>query len=101
MDLFAMTLDEFLDALRKTPRAWCLEDKAIRCPSTDDEPAHCPLSYVAEVHPCATSLAMAKLSMLEDLALDIAAAADGAINGCLVPLRARLLDACSLTEPSV
>lgn len=89
-----MTLDEFLEALEKTPRNWELNGRLIRLGPPGME--SCP---ICEVHNKGLTLRYVEAG--DDLGLDrllsheIAMAADYS-HGHSPDLRARLLKACGL-----
>lgn len=101
-----MTLEEFVDALRKTPRDWRLEEwrpmqlKKIRRGSGDDR--QCPLHAVAgTTMKNALATAQQALGMEQEESWKIVDAADGSfydVRTELVTLRAQLLEACGLKE---
>lgn len=95
-------LEDFFERLRKTPRAWYIDSRdpfpnSLRCRIGG---FHCPISMVTgDAHDfIAPQLAAAKkLGIAGDLSWKIPQAADGH-PGHDPALRARLLDACGLTQ---
>lgn len=83
-----MNLEEFLDALRKTPREWQVYDGgAIRSGS------NCPLTAVAGYFSASSYIAAAQvLRISPSLRGKITCAADSRLGS----LRARLVEACGL-----
>lgn len=104
-----MTLEQFVDRLREKTRAtktqWHIRNnRAIRVKGSG-EICHCPLSFVADVTPCAVGLSIIALQMPANLAYEIAYAADrSTINPYVIStiseqravIRRKLLDAVEL-----
>jgi hypothetical protein len=87
-----MTLDEFMDALSKTPRDWTIQsDGAIR------QKRCCPLEVVAGTGEASSMDAFMALEIPSDIADEIIWAAD-CDSDADRELRRRLLQACGLAE---
>lgn len=108
-----MTIDEFIEALKETPRNWQNGGSGIRAPRlrTDDEIGcyDCPLTAVAKVAGCDSvsgladwNIAARFLGIPAPVAKSITRAADGdeplvPLNGVdEVELRAKMFAACGL-----
>lgn len=88
-----MTLDEFIEKLRETPRTWETRgDGRIRLGGC------CPISSLRMTEADYWLRVSQELGLDRDLAETIVIAADNWDHHD-APLRARLLDACGLVEP--
>lgn len=98
-----MTLDEFLAQLKATPRTWALHGSYLRCQI--DGRDCCPITAVDTEHLRADEWVTAadRLQLEPALLIVEAADADDWLDDAPqwdTALRAQLLAACGLTEPS-
>jgi hypothetical protein len=94
-----MTYPEFLEALRNTPRDWCLiQERYIRREVSLDD-YQCPLtSLVPHYEPFKFMYAGMELGLSPGMSRRIAAAADGNMRTRNSKMRRDLLEACGLEE---
>lgn len=91
-----MTREEFLEALRKTPRDWNLVHGRLIRRVKESEECQCPITSLRNVRAGAIWKLWGTFGLSDYDMREIIDAADD--NCCDKHLRAQLLEACGLTE---